>query len=68
MSPTVQSLGFPWFVRYASILVLAHHVALFWIESFRFGDLLFATARSLASSVFTVLLVLISQFLTSRSK
>jgi rod shape-determining protein MreD len=68
MSPTIPSLGFSWFLRYTSILVLAHHLVLFWIESFRFGDLLPATLRALASSVFTILLIFIYQFLTMRPK
>jgi rod shape-determining protein MreD len=68
MSPTIPSLGFPWFLRYTSILVLIHHIVLFWVESFHLDDLLPATLRALASSVFTILLVFISQFLTVRSR
>jgi len=68
MSPTLQSLGFSWFFKYASILTLAHHFALFWIESFKINDLLPATLRALASSIFTILLIFIYQFLTIRRK
>jgi hypothetical protein len=68
MSPAIQSLGFSWFFKYTSIPVLAHHLVLFWIESFSFGDLLPATLRALASSVFTILLIFICQFLTMRPK
>ena len=67
-TPTIASLGFSWFFKYSSILVLAHHLILFWVESFRFGDLLPATFRALASGIFTLLLVFIYQFLTMRSK
>ena len=68
MSPTIHSLGFAWFFKYASILTLAHHLVLFWIESFRFSDLLPATFRALASSIFTILLIFIYQFLTIRRR
>jgi len=68
MSPTIQSLGFQWFFKYAAILTVAHHFVLFWIESFRFGDLLPATLRALSSSIFTILLIIIYQFITMRSK
>ena len=68
MSPTIPSLGFAWFFKYSSILTLAHHLVLFWIESFRFNDLLPATFRALASSVFTIFLIFIYQFLTMRRK
>ena len=68
MSPTIQSLGFPWFFKYASILTLAHHFILFWIESFRINDLLPATLRALASSIFTMMLIFIYQFIMIRRK
>jgi len=68
MSPTLQSLGFSWFFKYTSILTLAHHIVLFWIESFRLADLLPATLRALASSIFTILLIFIYQFLTIRRR
>jgi len=68
MSPTLRSLGFSWFFKYASILTLAHHLVLFWVESFTLSDLLPATFRALASSVFTILLIFIYQFLSTRNK
>jgi hypothetical protein len=67
-SPTIRSLGYKWFLKYASILTIAHHLVLFWIESFRFGDLLPATLRALASSIFTILLITIYQTLMIRRK
>jgi len=68
MSPTLQSLGFSWFFKYASILTLAHHIVLFWVESFHIADLLPATFRAIASSIFTILLIFIYQFLSMRNK
>jgi len=68
MSPTLKSLGFLWFIKYAPLLTLAHHLVLFWIESFRFGDLWSATLRALASSVFTIFLIFIYQLLTISRK
>ena len=68
MSPTIHSLGFSWFFKYAVILTLTHHLALFWIESFRLTDLFPATVRALASSVFTLLLIGVYQLFTIRSK
>ena len=68
MSPAINMLGFQWFFKYVSILTVSHHFVLFWIEAFRFGDLLPATLRALASSIFTLLLIFIYEFLTIRSK
>ena len=68
MSPTISSLGIVWFFKYTAILTLAHHLVLFWVESFRFNDLFPATFRALASSIFTILLIFTYQFLTIRRK
>ena len=68
MSSTMRTLGVPWFLKYASILTVAHHFVLFWIESFRLSDLLPATLRALASSIFTLALIMMYQFLTTRPK
>jgi len=68
MSPTLQSLGFSWFFKYASILTLAHHLVLFWIESFQVDDLLPATLRALASSIFTIVLIFVYQYLFCRKE
>ncbi|MDR3094167.1 MAG: rod shape-determining protein MreD [Bacteroidales bacterium] len=68
MSPTVPSLGLAWFMKYISIMVVIHHVILFGIESFGMGDYLAATFRAIVSSIFTILLILVCQFLTLRSR
>ena len=66
MSPTIASLGITWFIKYSVILTLSHHLVLFWIEAFRFDDLLSASIRALASCIFTLLLIFIYQFLSIR--
>jgi rod shape-determining protein MreD len=68
MSPAISSLGFAWFFKYAVILTLAHHLVLFWVESFQLADLFPATFRAFASSIFTIMLIFIYQFLTMRRK
>ena len=68
MASAMKTLGFRWYFKYVSVLTVAHHLVLFWIESFSIGDLLPATLRALASSVFTILLIIIYQFLAMRSK
>ena len=68
VTPALQSLGFSWFFKYASILTLAHHFVLFSVESFRFNDLLPIILRTLGSSFFTILLIFIYQLLTMSRK
>ncbi len=60
--PILRYYGLNWFLKYITILVLAHHLFLFYVEVFRFSDFFLTLGRALASSVFTIILVLISQY------
>jgi rod shape-determining protein MreD len=66
--PTVQYLGVPWFLSYAGILIVLHHFVLFYLEMFRFTEFFSTFFRALSNSVFTLLLVVVCQFLFSRKK
>ncbi|MCE9540246.1 MAG: rod shape-determining protein MreD [Bacteroidetes bacterium] len=66
--PTIQYLGIPWFLSYSGILILLHHIVLFYIEVFRFSEFFTTFFRVIVSSVFTLLLVVISQYLFHRKK
>ncbi|HLC83855.1 MAG TPA: rod shape-determining protein MreD [Bacteroidia bacterium] len=66
--PSIQYLGTPWFLSYAGILVLIHHLVLFYIEIFRFSEFFSTFFRVIVSSIFTLLLVVISQYLFQRKK
>ncbi len=64
--PRVYYYGINWFAKYTFILVVAHHLFLFFIEIFRFGDLSQILLRTILSSLLTTLLILISQFFIYR--
>jgi rod shape-determining protein MreD len=59
--PDIKTFGLSWFLAYASICVLLHHFFLFYVEVFRFSDFFSTLGRVLSSSVFTLILVIISQ-------
>lgn len=61
--PTMQYLGAPWFFSYAGTLTLFHHFVLFYTEVFRFQEFFSTFFRVLLSTVFTLLLIAISQLL-----
>ena len=61
--PTIQYLGVPWFLSYSGILIVLHHFVLFFIEIFRFSEFFSTFFRVIVSSIFTALLVVISQYL-----
>lgn len=61
--PTIQSMGSNWFMTYAVSLILIHNVWIFNLENFQF-DFLFRTQfRVILSSLFTIGLVYLSQYL-----
>ena len=59
--PSVGNLGIAWFLSYASICTILHHIFLFFVEVFRFSEFFSTIGRALASSVFTIVLILITQ-------
>lgn len=64
--PRVRHMGMGWFFRYSLILVAAHHLFLFFIEVFSFHGFIHTFLRSIFSIVFTLVLILISQFIIFR--
>jgi rod shape-determining protein MreD len=60
--PSMMFYGFRWFLIYASIIVLIHHTALFYLEVFRFTDFFRTLLRVLLSSLFSVTFILLFEF------
>lgn len=64
--PSISKLGLSWFLSYTSILVLIHHTTLFYVEAFRFGDFFQTLMTVLISTLFTLLFILVSQYLFTK--
>ena len=62
-TPSLRNQGIKWFLYYSIILVLIHHAALFYLEIFRFNEFTVTFIRVLLSSAFTMVLVLISEYM-----
>lgn len=62
-TPTMTILGMANFIKYTVIAVLIHHLVLFFAETFSFGDILETMLRWLISSIFSILIILGSQFI-----
>lgn len=62
--PSIEELGFSWVFRYTVILVLAHHLFLFYVEVFTLQGFVYTLFRVFLSSIFTIILITISKFLT----
>jgi cell shape-determining protein MreD len=67
-SPSLKNQGVKWFAYYSIILVLVHHFALFYLEIFRFSEFFQTLLRVILSSIFTLLLVFIAEYITYPSK
>ncbi len=61
-SPNINANGIDWFVRYSIILVVFHHLALFYLEAFTFHHFFITLTRVILSSLITFIFILISQF------
>ncbi|MEA3446683.1 MAG: rod shape-determining protein MreD [Bacteroidota bacterium] len=64
--PRMYYYGFAWFLKYTTILVVIHHFILFFIEAFSFYDSMNTLVNAVFSSLFTITLILISQFFMYR--
>ena len=64
--PRLANYGFEWFVKYAGVLVTVHHFVLFYLEVLSFDHFMATFLRAFASSVFTLFIIVLSQFLIFR--
>jgi rod shape-determining protein MreD len=64
--PRVFYYGLPWFIKYAALMVVAHHLMLFYIEMFKFQDFFSTLLRVILSSLFSIILIVSSQFFVFR--
>lgn len=62
---SIKHLGINWFLKYVVILTLLHHTLLFFVESFNFVNFLHTIMRIILSSIFTIVLIIIAQFLST---
>jgi rod shape-determining protein MreD len=60
--PSMLNYGFKWFFIYVLIVVLVHHLALFYLEVFRLADFFITMLRVLLSSLFSVSFILLIEY------
>lgn len=63
ISPNLKFLGFRFFISYISIAIFIHHFVLFFIDSIGGFHLLEFIIRVLMSSLFSVILILLVEYL-----
>lgn len=66
--PHIKTFGFVWFIPYAAIIVVIHHLALFYLEIFRFGEFFHTLLKVTLSSILTLLFILLAEYLFVSNK
>mgnify|MGYP001806487574 CR=1 FL=1 len=64
--PRIRFYGFWWFFKYSAVLIIVHHLFLFYMEVFSFEYFFTTFFRAISNIVITLILVILSQYLTSR--
>lgn len=64
LTPRLQHMGLSWFMTYVTIMVLIHHTWLFYVEVYMLDRFFQTLLRVIFSSIFTVLVCLLAQFLS----
>lgn len=68
MKPTIGDMGIGWYLKYAAVLIFIHHTWLFYVEIYSLSGFFTTLLRVFLSSIFTFVLVILSQFLISKKK
>lgn len=66
--PRLYYYGFTWFIKYSLVLVFLHHTFLFYVEAFRITFFFHTMLRVLLSTLFSVFLIILSQFFIYRKQ
>ncbi len=61
--PTIQSLGFRWFLSYAGVAIFVHHFIYFFIEVFSFSYLFHTLIKIVGSAIISLFLIILYQYI-----
>jgi rod shape-determining protein MreD len=64
--PRISYMGLEWFIKYTLIIVVIHHLVLFYIEIFSFSHFFHTLLKVILSSVFSCAFIVLSQFFIFR--
>jgi len=68
LAPGVRDMGFKWFFLYSLALIFLHHLLLFYLEVFRFNEFFETLYRVALSTVATLILVFVVEYLFINKK
>ena len=65
-NPSMFHYGLRWFASYALLMVLIHHITLFYLEVFRFADFFRTLLRVILSTLFSMTFILLIEYYRKR--
>ena len=65
--PGLKQNTLTWFLYYTIFMVFSHHLVLFYLEFFTFTNFLVTLFRVILSTLFSVIIIILSQFLIFRN-
>jgi len=66
--PKLQQMGLKWFIAYALLMILAHHLFLNLLDVFSFNELWQTLLRVVVSSLFTFLFIMLFEYIFAPKK
>jgi len=66
--PKMDDYGYDWYFRYCVLTVLIHHVLFYFLEVFDLSELMLTIWKIILGTVFTSLIIIISEFIISSNK
>ena len=64
--PRIYYYGFTWFLKYTLLIVLLHHLALFYLEVFQLKDFFSTLFRVIMSTILSTSTIVLSQYFVFR--
>lgn len=58
-APSIKNNGLRWYIVFALLMVLVHHVTLFYVEVFQFAGFFRTLLRALLSTIFTTFFIVL---------
>ena len=68
LKPGIPDMGLRWFILYALILILAHQLIIALLDAFSFNEIGMISIRLVFSTLFTLSLVLVTEFIFMRQR
>ncbi|MBQ1697989.1 MAG: hypothetical protein II075_08905 [Bacteroidales bacterium] len=66
--PYLMDMGFAWYVYYSGTLILIHHTAYFFLDTFGFEHFFKTIAQIILTAILTEVLVIFSQYIAFRKQ